>query len=251
MNIHINDKLLYYLPLLCDIEKMDKEKIKVLIKEIVAAGDEEKVVQTWRDKLEQDFDPMKALTVAVSFALKAKDDYSKVLRLIQQKKGVLYASEIVHCLYFCERNQFDDALKLLRGLPLTVSKLPVITKLKADILFDQGDYQEALRAYKDVIGKVPNESLVHSRIGEIFLRHKDIRTARGHFQKSIEMDPKNMMAHLYLGDIFKAEGDHAGAKREYGICAAIDFQSQVSKLAQQKLLILCREDRPGETKPPG
>ena len=248
MNIHINDKLIYYLPILCDIEKLDKDKIRSIIKDIVAAGDEEKVIAGWRSKLETDFDPLKALTVAVSFALKVNDDYAKVLRLLQQKKGILYASEIVHALYYCERNQFDDALKIIRGLPLTVSKLPVITKLKGDILFNMENFQDALRCYREILGKVPNESLVYSRIGEIFLRHKDIPTAKTNFMRAIELDKKNMMAHLYLGDILKSEGNHNDAKKEYGICAAIDFHSQVSKLAQQKLLILCREDRPNDAK---
>jgi predicted negative regulator of RcsB-dependent stress response len=246
MNIHINDKFYHYLPIILEIEKADHDRIRSILVELSSEGAEDRL-KAWQSEVEKSFDPLKALTVALSLALKGQENYSAVLRLIQQKKGMLYAAEIVHCLFYCEKNRFDEAILILKSLPLAISRLPVISKLRGDILFDLEDYSEALRAYKEALGKVPNEDLVHSRIGEIFLRHKDTASAKTHFLKAVEIDARNMMAHLYLGDIYATEGKKTEAKQEYGICAAIDFKSSVSKLAQQKLLILCREDRPEHT----
>ncbi len=244
MNIHINDKILYYLPICFKIEKIPVEyqkKVLVQMKQVKRQD----VITNWEADLVSGFDLAVGIATALYYAVAADEtNCSRVLRLMQAKKGHLIVSQIIRCIVYCEQTKFDEAIDILKVLPVEIAKLPFISRLKADIFFDMKDYSHAEKLYLEVTGgKLPYESSVYSRLGEIYMLSNKPENAKELFLRAIELDNKNIMAHFYLGDIYKTLGDKAKAQQEYGICASIDFGSTISKTAQQKLFLLTCEGK--------
>jgi tetratricopeptide (TPR) repeat protein len=55
----------------------------------------------------------------------------------------------------------------------------------------------------------------HSRIGFILFKAGDLGKARENLDRSINMDANIPETHLYLGEVFEAQGQPEGAVREY------------------------------------
>ncbi len=232
----------YYLPIilkLADVKAWDQSEFLKKTKNISYS----KLVEKWKKSIKEKFEAHLGIALALFYALKCEEEELKYyLKLVRVKKGISNIEGIIRCFYYCETNQFDEALDVLKNLPIKILKIPLIYKIKADICFFLKEYDKAEKLYKYVIEAVPDESQVYSRIGEIYFLRSNFDKAKEFFEKAIKLDEKNTMAHFYLGDIFKLEGDIKKAKMEYGICSAIDFKNNVSKMAQQKLLLLCLED---------
>ncbi len=243
MNIHINNKLVYYLPLISKLGNIRIEnkgqffnKIKTITRN--------SLLESWKTDLKKSFKIHIAVSLSLFYALHGDGANCKnLLRLIQQKAGALPIIEIMRCILYCEINQFDDALQIIKNLPLEISKMPFILRLKADIYFNIDEHEKAKQLYEKVFGNVSNESSIYSRLGEIYLLKNNIEKAGKLFTKAIKLDNKNIMAHFYLGDVYKLMGKNKTAKMEYGICAAIDFKNEFAIMAQQKLFLLCCEKR--------
>lgn len=242
MNIHINDKMLYYLPICFKMENVpidEQKKLFIHMKTIKRM----EIINHWEEELGSEFNLSVGIAAALYYAIAGDDgNCSRVLRVVQAKKGHLIVAQIIRCILMCEQNKFDEALSILKVFPIELAKLPFISRLKADIYFDMKDYARAEKLYLEVTGgKLTYESSVYSRLGEIYMLNNRHEEAKEHYLKAIEMDEKNIMAHFYLGDIYKVLGEPGKAMQEYGICASIDFGSTISKMAQQKLFLLTCE----------
>ena len=154
MNIHINDKLVYYLPIILklgNIRVENKEQFFNKIKTITRNS----LLESWKADLEKSFKIHIAVSLSLFYALQGDaGNCKKVLRLIQQKVGALPVIEIIRCILYCEINQFDEALQITKNLPLEISKVFLILRLKADIYFDIEEYEKAKKLYEKVSGNV-------------------------------------------------------------------------------------------------
>lgn len=241
MNIHISDKMVYYLPIIFELGDVNIKNGKQFFNKMKSIS-RSKLLESCKQTLKKSFKFEEAISLALYYAVYGDVlNCTHYLRLIQQKNGVSQTAEVVRCLLYCETNRFDEALQVIKNLPVEIIKIPIIFKLKADIYFDMEEYGKSEQLYKKVIGKVPYQSSIYSRLGEIYLLKSQIKIAGDFFIKAIKLDNRNIMAHLYLGDVYKLKGDVENAKKEYGICAAVDFKNDFSKMAQQKLLLLCFE----------
>lgn len=242
MNIHIDDKFRYYLPL---ILKLDNIAVDRLLEWAGSAGKEitPVMIGSWEEALEHEFTLDHAVILALFHALKPDEKKSRqYLRLIQRKKGVLVLLSVVHCLLLSELNRFDEAIKILKALSGKVRGQSFIMRLEADINFDLKEYRRAEAIYLKVIKENPGDSSVLSRLGEIHLILKKYEDAEKFLKASVKVNDKNVMAHYYLGDIYKLTQRIDLAKKEYGLCASINFRHNASKTAKQKLFLLCCED---------
>ena len=242
MNIHLTDKMTYYLTnifLLEDI-KFIEEKTRFFL--TIQSISRKKLIKGWEESLEESFKIHIVISLALLYALqrdKQKCEY--YLRLAHQKKGVPKGADIIRCILYCELSKFDEALYIIKNLPMAILKMAFVLRIKADIYFAMKEYKIAESLYRKMLDEAPNKSTIFSRLGEIYLLDNDLGKAKELFMQAIKLDNKNIMAHFYLGDIYKLKGDVNKAKMEYGISAAIDLDSHLSRMAQQKLFLLCAE----------
>lgn len=82
-----------------------------------------------------------------------------------------------------------------------------------------GDYSNALREYEKALDVNKANSLAHYRIGELFFRQNNYSQAANEFRSAIngDLDPKwtEVWAHINLGKIFDATGQRDRAVNEY------------------------------------
>jgi tetratricopeptide (TPR) repeat protein len=241
MNIHIPDTFLYYYPLLLKTDNLvPKDMDIVAFFRHIRSTARQDLIASWTASIGQQFEPHLAVGIALHYALNGNDSYfGQIMRTIQLKKGMLKIMPVLQALLMGHTGKYDDALVLLRDIPVDMANVPFILALKADIFFDMKDFGRAEQLYKEALPTIEYKSPIYSRLGEILLLRKDYETARSSLMMAIELDEKNVMAHYYLGDLYQLTGELDKAKKEYGICAAVDFKSHISQLAQQKLLQAC------------
>jgi tetratricopeptide (TPR) repeat protein len=241
MNIHIPDTFLYYYPLLLKTENLVPKDLDILaFFRHIRSTPRQDLIASWTASISQQFEVHLAMGIALHYALNGNETYfNQTMRMIQVKKGFFKIMPVLQALLLGHTEKYDNALVLLRDLPIELVDIPFIIALKADIYFDMKETNKAEKLYKEALASIEYKSPIYSRLGEILLLRKDYETARSSLMMAIELDEKNMMAHLYLGDLYQLTGDFEKAKKEYGICAAVDFKSHISQLAQQKLLHAC------------
>jgi tetratricopeptide (TPR) repeat protein len=102
------------------------------------------------------------------------------------------------------------ALIVLVSLSISCSS-PQKQFARAQKLEAQGHTPQAIRLYSDLLERVPPQdarwrSQIQTRIGECYWREERLAESFGAFQKSVEIDPGNIVAHLRLGEIYLAAG---------------------------------------------
>lgn len=82
-----------------------------------------------------------------------------------------------------------------------------------------GDYSNALREYEKALDVNKSNSLAHYRIGELFFRQNNFSQAANEFRSAIngDLDPRwtEVWSHINLGKIFDATGQRDRALNEY------------------------------------
>ena len=242
MNIHLNDKMTYYLPNIFELENIKYfENMKQFFR-IIEKESRDTIIEEWKESLEGSFKIHIVMSLALLYALQRdKQNCEYYLHYMHQKVGITRGADIIRCILQCELAKFDEALYIIKNLPIDVLKRSFVLRIKADIYFAMKEYERAESLYWNILKEVPNKSTIYSRLGEIRLLNNQLEKTKELFFKAIKLDNKNIMAHFYLGDIYKLRGDVIKAKMEYGISAAIDLDHHLSRMAQQKLFLLCAE----------
>lgn len=90
---------------------------------------------------------------------------------------------------------------------------------KGKDFYDQGEYVEAVDAYKKALDLDKHKSLAHFRIGEAFFAQRNYNSAANAFHEALngDLDPKwlEVFCHIYLGKIYDALGIRERAINEY------------------------------------
>ncbi|MBZ5535807.1 MAG: tetratricopeptide repeat protein [Acidobacteriia bacterium] len=100
------------------------------------------------------------------------------------------------------------------------SKTHILTAIqRGKELFDQGEYVEAVDAYKKALDLEKHNSLAHFRIGEAFLAQRNYNSAANAFREALngDLDPKwlEVFSHINLGKVYDALGQRERAVQEY------------------------------------
>ena len=244
MNIHLNDKMTYYLPHIFTVENIKFFQNKKQFFSEIEKKSRKAIIEIWEQSLKESFQIHIVISLALLYALhRDEKNCEYYLRFAHQKVGFTCGTDIIRCILYCELAKFDEALHVIKNLPIEISKMPFILRIKADIYFAMKEYNRARSLYLEIINDIPNKSTLYSRLAEIYLLNNQFEKAEELFLEAIKLDEKNIMAHFYLGDIYKLKGEITRAKMEYGISAAIDLDHHLSQMAQQKLFLLCAEKR--------
>ena len=99
------------------------------------------------------------------------------------------------------------ALTILAGLGLA-------TYLRNEVYFTSASYWE------DVLAKAPS-GRAHTNLGRVFMSNGDYRTARDHFEKSVELSPYYHIAHVNLAIVLAQLGFEAQAEEHFD--RAVDY----------------------------
>ena len=75
----------------------------------------------------------------------------------------------------------------------------------------QWDTAEA--ALKEVLAKVPNQTVVHFNLGHVYRQKRDFASAEAEFKKVIELEPAKPDAYVALAALYEAEAKGPGGRR--------------------------------------
>ena len=92
-----------------------------------------------------------------------------------------------------------------------------------------------MSAFSDVLTTPRYDSAYwQNRFGRFYLKHGELDTAKDYFQKAIVNYPNTLSLHEGLAQVFKAQGDTAGAQAQYLKAIALAEQSQDPSVSQLK-----------------
>lgn len=100
-------------------------------------------------------------------------------------------------------------------------------KLNAEALEMQGKWDEAQHEYESLIAKDPNMPGLHFLLGRALLSRPDaspqaLERAKQEFQKELQIDPKNAVAHYVLGELAKKDENWDEAIAQFSAAAKLD-----------------------------
>ena len=100
--------------------------------------------------------------------------------------------------------------------------------LQADLLRDEGRDEAARTVLTAAVKKFPEMIWLHHRLGRLAEDHKAFRTARGHFEDALHIDPTQMPMQLAVVRLLQVEGQaEAARQRLEGLRAAAGTDARV------------------------
>ena len=85
----------------------------------------------------------------------------------------------------------NSALKYLQLAEKKDNKNPMVKYQLSNIYVNKGEYDKALNILIQLDEKMPKEAPIHIAIGKIYKVKRDYKKALDHFNKAIDLDPKD------------------------------------------------------------
>ncbi len=76
-------------------------------------------------------------------------------------------------------------------------------------------WQTKMSLWQDVVAKSPNKSRPHNNLGNCYYLKNDLYNALPHYERAVELDPKNIEAYYNIGLIYTKVGNHQKANQYY------------------------------------
>jgi tetratricopeptide (TPR) repeat protein len=118
-----------------------------------------------------------------------------------------------------ERQESPEAFGALAGVD---SKSLSAQLAAAAALFDEGRFDQALAAYRDIKGRAPALTLVNLQIGNIYLTRKSYGEAEAAFQEILKSDAEDANGLFAMGSLREAQGNMSEAQTWYQKAALAD-----------------------------
>ena len=118
-----------------------------------------------------------------------------------------------------EREEAPEAFGALAGVD---SKALSTQLASAAAIYDEGRWDQAIAAYREIKAKVPALTLVNLQIGNSYLGKKSYAEAEAAFQEVLKTDPEESNAMFAMGALREAQGNSAEAQGWYQKAAAAD-----------------------------
>lgn len=96
--------------------------------------------------------------------------------------------------------------------------------------FKKGDRAKALDYFRQAIEASPNYADSYLHRGLLYAVEKNATEARKDIDSSLRLDPEYVEAYVASGDLRRAAGDAAGAKRDYNAACKREFPPACAKL---------------------
>jgi hypothetical protein len=118
-----------------------------------------------------------------------------------------------------ERHESPEAFGALAGID---SKALSAQLASAAALLDEGRYDQAIAAYRDIKAKAPALTLVSLQIGNAYLGKKSYIEAEAAFQEILKSDAEDANGLFAMGAVREAQGNTADAQNWYQKASAAD-----------------------------
>jgi hypothetical protein len=130
-----------------------------------------------------------------------------------------------------DRDESPEAFGALAGVD---SKALSAQLAAAAVLYDEGRYDQAIAAYREIKGRAPALSLVNVQIGNSYLGKKQYAEAEAAFQEALKGDTVDPNALFAMGVLREAQGNGAEALSWYQKASAADtiWTRPLMKLAE-------------------
>lgn len=89
------------------------------------------------------------------------------------------------------------------------------------IYSDQGKTDQAIQAFSRAVG-IRQDVHAYAMLGYLYTKKNDPREAARALEKTVELDPKNALAHLYLANAYFLLGDQGKAQQAYRRAISLD-----------------------------
>jgi tetratricopeptide (TPR) repeat protein len=119
-----------------------------------------------------------------------------------------------------ERHEAPEAFGALAGVNVKSLSAELAS---ASSLFDEGRYDEAITAYRDIKARTPALTIINLQIGNAYLAKKSYNEAEAAFReilKGDELDPNGLFA---MGTVKEAQGNTAEAQTWYQKASTADL----------------------------
>jgi tetratricopeptide (TPR) repeat protein len=118
-----------------------------------------------------------------------------------------------------DRRESPEAFGALAGVD---SKSLSAQLAAAAALYDQGQHDQAIAAYREIKARAPALSLVNMQIGNSYLAKAEFTEAEAAYQDVLKNDPGDSNGLFAMGALREAQGNDAEAKSWYEKAAAAD-----------------------------
>lgn len=160
--------------------------------------------------------------VALYRDLEDPDGANRELSIAQQQIGKVNVSDTdqekflrLRSLIELNAGQYEQALADVNHALAANEQDRDNLQLKGDVLMKLGRAQDAMKAYKQVLDKDPNNRFALISIGYACRAAGLDREAETYFRRLAKADPKSAAPYLALGDLYTAHKDYPRAQRAY------------------------------------
>jgi tetratricopeptide (TPR) repeat protein len=113
-----------------------------------------------------------------------------------------------------ERGRISAAvLEYRRALAETRDSVPIMSRLSS-ALIDLGRNEDALDILNRMKEISPNHPTPYTKLGQVYLKMKDVKRAKEAFENSIQINPFNPEVHLGMANAYEMLEDRSGAAKE-------------------------------------
>ncbi len=109
--------------------------------------------------------------------------------------------------------EIEVRLKKAEGIMVTEALTKELEK--GDQLYDKGQYQDAIQAYRKIIEKFPDAYIINQNIGNCYFNLKEYDRAIEHYKKVLEKDPENAEMLIAVGNCYSNKGESEKAIEWY------------------------------------
>nr|WP_321266604.1 tetratricopeptide repeat protein [uncultured Sulfurimonas sp.] len=99
---------------------------------------------------------------------------------------------------------------------------------KADLAFEEKDFQKALALLMEADAKKPEDSEILFKIAYIFQQTNDNDEALNYYKKALDIEPDNEFVHNSIASIYRANGEFASAKMHLNASLDIDSTNAIT-----------------------
>ena len=167
----------------------------------------------------------KAGLASVKCALPLGDTEAAVSALLMLRRDFPRDPEV---LYVTTHAYSDLATRASEELATTAPKSTQALELSAEADEMQGKWDDASRAYRDILAKNPNAPGIHFRLGRIILSEPPTAStaadARKEFEAELKIDPTNAGAEYVLGELAGQAQDWDNAEKHFSRATTADAE---------------------------
>jgi len=118
--------------------------------------------------------------------------------------------------------RYSEASDILRKAYLEHVEDKRILPLLAKLSFLDGQTDDAIKTYKNILRKYPNDVEVLLFIGLCFKDKNDFQQAKRYFKQALVIDKNNIIARISLAELYFAENSFKESAEAYNVVYSID-----------------------------